>query len=86
MNYSFEGKTLLNDVCRVIGVDTETFDSVKGDADSVAGLLLELTGQIPKLNEEFVYENYKFKVVAVNNRRIETIQITLPEEEPLKED
>jgi len=86
LNYSFEGKTLLNDVCRVIGVDTETFNAVKGDADSVAGLLLELTGQIPKLNAEFLHENYKFKVIAVNNRRIETIQITLPEEEPLKED
>ncbi len=77
-NYSFEGKTLLNDVCRVIGVDTETFNIVKGDADSVAGLLLELTGQIPKIGAEVLYEDYKFKIISVNRRRIEKIQITLP--------
>ena len=80
-NYSFEGKTLLNDVCRVIGVDTETFDSVKGDADSVAGLVLELTGHIPKPKEEVSFDDFKFKIIAVNRRRIETIQITLPPEE-----
>jgi len=79
-NYSFEGKTLLNDVCRVIGVDTETFDLVKGDADSVAGLLLELTGQIPKVGAEVFHDQYKFKIISVNRRRIEKIQITLPPE------
>ncbi len=79
-NYSFEGKTLLNDVCRVIGVDTETFNSVKGDADSVAGLLLEMTGQIPKVGAEVSHEAYKFKIISVNRRRIEQIQITLPPE------
>ena len=77
-NYIFEGKTLLNDVCRVIGVDTTTFDSVKGDADSFAGLILELKGQIPKKGEEVVYDSYLFKIESVNKRRIEEIQITLP--------
>lgn len=79
-NYIFEGKTLLNDVCRVIGVDTSTFDEVKGDADSVAGLLLEMKGLIPRKGEVLEYNKYHFKVEAVNKRRIEEIRITLPKE------
>ncbi|MFT4664501.1 MAG: putative hemolysin [Polaribacter sp.] len=78
-NYIFEGKTLLNDVCRVMGLDTETFDEVKGDADSVAGLLLEIIGQIPKANERASYNDYNFKIVSVNRRRIERIHIFLPQ-------
>ncbi len=79
-NYLFEGKTLLNDVCRVIGVDTDTFDEVKGDADSVAGLLLEMIGFIPKPEDEVNYNDYRFKIVSVDNRRIKQIQITLPKD------
>ena len=77
-NYIFEGKTLLNDVCRIIGVDTTTFDEVKGDADTVAGLMLEILGLIPKTDVELSYDVYKFKIISVNKRRIEQIQIILP--------
>jgi len=80
-NYIFEGKTLLNDVCRIIDVDTDTFDDTKGNADSLAGLLIEIIGELPVLNEEIVYNNFIFKVLAVNKRRIEKVQITLPIEE-----
>ena len=76
-NFIFEGKSLLNDVCRIIGIDTTTFDEVKGDADSVAGLLLELTGDIPKKDVEIAYEKYNFKIESVTKRRIERIKITL---------
>ena len=76
-NYVFEGKTLLNDVCRVIGQDTTTFDEVRGDADSVAGLVLELAGKIPKIETELSYNEFTFTIVAVNKRRIEQIKITL---------
>ena len=77
-NYIFEGKTLLNDVCRVIGVDTNTFDQIKGDADSVAGVILEIVGHIPKREREIKYNDYRFKIVSVDDRRIREIQITLP--------
>ncbi|MEL6924117.1 MAG: hemolysin family protein [Bacteroidota bacterium] len=80
-NFIFEGKTLLNDVCRIIEVDTGTFDEVKGDADTVAGLMLEILGIIPKPEVELNYEDYKFRIIAVNKRRIERIQITLPKEQ-----
>lgn len=77
-NYLFEGKTLLNDLCRVIGIDTNTFDEAKGEADSLAGLLLEVQGQIPKVDTEVLQGQYRFKVVSVNKRRIEQVLVTLP--------
>lgn len=77
-NFLFEGKTLLNDVCRIVGVDTNTFNTVKGEADSLAGLLLEICGQIPKKDREVLYSPFKFKIVSVNQRRIEKILMTLP--------
>lgn len=77
-NYIFEGKTLLNDVCRVVGVNTSTFDDVKGDADSFAGLVLELLGDMPKEGQELSYNDFQFRIVSVNERRIERILITIP--------
>lgn len=76
--YVFEGKTLLNDMCRVMDLETTTFDEAKGDADTIAGLMLELFGQIPKINAESSYNQYRFKIVSVNKRRIKQVQIILP--------
>ena len=76
--YVFEGKTLLNDMCRVMDLETTTFDKAKGDADTIAGLMLELCGQIPKLNAESSYNQYRFKIVSVNKRRVKQVQIILP--------
>lgn len=79
-NYVFEGKTLLNDMCRVVGISTDTFEEVKGGSDSLAGLLLELLGRIPRKNIEIRFNDYRFKILAVSTKRIEKIQITLPNE------
>jgi gliding motility-associated protein GldE len=76
--YVFDGKTLLNDVSRVLKVDTETFEVGKGDSNSLAGLVLELQGGFPKVDTELTYGKYIFKVLSVNKRRIEKIQIQLP--------
>ena len=76
--YVFEGKTLLNDMCRVMDLETTTFDEAKGDADTIAGLMLELFGQIPKINAESSYNQYQFKIVSVNKRRVKQVQIILP--------
>jgi len=78
LNYLFEGKTLLNDLNRVISAPPELFDDERGDADSLAGLVLELSGYIPKVGEIFNSNGYFFKVVTVNKRRIEQILVTLP--------
>jgi len=78
-NYVFEGKTLLNDVCRVMGLDTGTFNEEKGDADSLAGLLLEVVGFIPRKERVVYIGKYRMEIMAVNKRRIEQIKITLPQ-------
>ena len=77
-NYVFEGKSLLNDVCRIIGWDTTTFDEVKGESDSIAGLILELIGQMPQKDMEISYNQFRFKIVSVSKRRIVQILVTLP--------
>lgn len=80
--FLFEGKTLINDVCRVLTLDTAQFDEARGDSDSLAGLLLELHGGIPKVDEEIPFEGFTFKVTAASKRRIEQVLLTLPD--PLK--
>jgi gliding motility-associated protein GldE len=80
-NFVFDGKTLLNDVCRMVDIPTNTFDEVKGEAESFAGLLLEMLGQFPDVEQELHYEAYRFRVMSITTRRIEEILITLPSKE-----
>jgi len=79
-HYFFEGKTLLNDVCRILEIDTDTFDAVKGNADSLAGLLIEILGELPEAEAEINYKEFTFKVMAINKRRIEKVQLTIAED------
>jgi len=60
-------------------IDNDTFEEVKGDADSLAGLILEITGKLPKQNREVVYENFVFNVLSVSDNRIEQVKITITE-------
>lgn len=76
-NFIFEGKTLLNDVARIIDEDTTIFDKMKGSADSLAGLVLEIAGEIPDKEKEYSYDRFRFKIMAVNQRRIEKIHINI---------
>lgn len=73
--YIFEGKTLINDACRIMGVDTTSFDEKRGEADSVAGLMLELIGQIPRKFQETKIENFTLRAEKVNKRRVEKVKI-----------
>ena len=75
--YLFEGKILLNDVCRIIDKDIDTFDKYKGEADSIAGLMLEVFGQIPKKKDEIMIGKYRLTVENVNERRIEQVKLTI---------
>lgn len=74
--YIFEGKTMLTDVYRITGIKTGTFDEVRGEADSLAGLILAMHGQLPKKDLELTFGNFRFKIIAVSKRRIEQVQIT----------
>ena len=75
-NYIFDGKTLINDVIKVVGLEMGHFDNWRDDADSLAGLILQLTGHIPKVNREISFPNFKLKVLSVSKRRIEKVQLT----------
>jgi CBS domain containing-hemolysin-like protein len=77
--YLFEGKVLLNDVCRIIGVDSSILDDIRGDADSLAGLILELSGRMPERGEEYTVAGISFTVISVSSRRIEKIRVRLQE-------
>ncbi len=80
LNYNtfiFEGKTLLTDLCRILNVDDEEFEEVEGDADTLAGLLLEIKGDFPSIHEKIDYKNYTFEVMNVEERRISKIKVTV---------
>ena len=80
LNYNtfiFEGKTLLTDFCRILNVDDEEFAEVEGDADTLAGLLLEIKGDFPSIHEKIDYKNYTFEVMNVDERRISKIKVTV---------
>jgi putative hemolysin len=78
-SYIFEGKTSINDFCKVTGYDDDIFDEVKGDADSLAGVILELLGEIPEKGKDIPYRNFGFKIISVDKRRIKQIKVTLNE-------
>jgi CBS domain containing-hemolysin-like protein len=77
-NFIFEGQTLLNDVSRVCGLDPDIFETARNSADTLAGLILEIRGEIPQAGTVVRWNNFIFRVLAANKRRIEQIKLTLP--------
>lgn len=80
-NYVFEGKALLNDVYRVLEIDSSSFENARGEADSLAGLLLELEKRIPKKGEIIQLANVQFTIESADNRRIKRVKITIERDE-----
>ncbi|MGV3560967.1 gliding motility-associated protein GldE [Larkinella arboricola] len=74
-----ESKILLTDVCRVLNVDMTYFDAVKGESESLGGLLLELFTRVPETGEEVSYENFTFKVLSSDGKRIQSVEIVRQE-------
>ena len=80
-NYVFEGKTPLNDLYRILEVESEElFEEQKGDAETLAGFLIELKGKIPKKGEKVRFEQYLFTVEAADKRRVKRIKVTIDPE------
>ena len=75
--FIFEGKTLLSDFYRIMKVDDDIFEEVEGDADSIAGLLLEIKGDFPKLHEKIDYQNFTFEILEMEERRISKVKVIL---------
>lgn len=82
--YIFEGKTLLSDFYKLAEIDPDDFESVAGDADTLAGLLLELKGEFPVLHEVINFNRYRFEILEMDARRIVKVKVTVgkkPEKE-----
>jgi gliding motility-associated protein GldE len=78
-NYVFEGKTTLKDFYRIIKLEDETlFESNKGEAETIAGFVLEISGSFPKLGSKINFDNYVFNVEALDKKRVKQVKITLP--------
>ena len=79
--YVFEGKTLLSDFYKILNLDDDVFEDVEGDADTLAGLLLELKGDFPKEHERIIYNRFKFEIIELDGHRISKIKVILQSEQ-----
>ena len=76
-SYIFEGKTLLNDFTKILNLPDDEFDDIEGDADSLAGLLLEIKGDFPAVHEILKYKRYTFEVLEIVERRISKVKVII---------
>lgn len=76
-NYIFEGRTMINDVCKIMELQTDTFDSIKGESDSLAGLVLELAGEIPQPGKVVSSGEFEYTVLEVEKNRIQRVKVTI---------
>lgn len=75
--YEFEGKTMINDVCKAMGLPADTFEEERGESDTLAGLVLEIAGGFPQVNEEVEKAPYVFIPLLINKNRIEKIKVVI---------
>ena len=75
--YIFEGRTMINDVCKILNLPLDAFDKVRGDSDSLAGMLLELAGDFPKVNEVIESGDFAFTILEVDRNRILKVQVDI---------
>lgn len=78
--YIFEGKILLNDFYKILGIENEPFEEVKGESETLAGLILELTGEIPEKNQVVRFKNFSFMIESADRRRIKQIRVEINNE------
>jgi gliding motility-associated protein GldE len=75
--YVFEGRTMIHDACKIMNLPAETFDKVKGESESLAGLILEMEGDIPKENSIVVIGDFEFTILEVDHSRIKKVKVTI---------
>ncbi len=76
-NYIFEGKFMINDACKAMKLPADTFDAIRGDSDSVAGLVLEIAGEFPHVNTSLVSGDFTFVPLEINKNRIDKVKIII---------
>lgn len=77
--FIFDGKISILDFCRMLDIDEEPFEETRKDAESLGGFLLEQVENFPKIDDIITFENYVFKIVNINKRRLEKIKVTINE-------
>ncbi|WP_276479885.1 gliding motility-associated protein GldE [Paraflavitalea pollutisoli] len=75
--YVFEGRTMIYDACNTMNLPADTFDQVRGESDSLAGLILELAGEIPKAGDVVPIGDFEFAILEVDRNRIKKVQVTI---------
>lgn len=76
-NYLFEGKTMIHDMCKIMHLPMDTFDKVRGESESVGGLVLELAGEFPKVNDTINSHDFDFTVMEVEKNRVRLVKVTI---------
>ncbi len=76
-NYVFDGSIMINDVCRLMDLPADTFENIKGESDSLAGLVLEIAGEIPQQNHLITSGDFEFIVIEIKKNRLQKIKITI---------
>lgn len=80
--FVFEGRTSLNDFGKIINEDPSYFDEVKGESESIGGLLLEINSKLPRAGEKILFKKYVFTAVSVDNKRIKRVRVFIKRDEP----
>jgi CBS domain containing-hemolysin-like protein len=75
--YVFEAKILLNDFCKVFDIDEDIFEEVRGESETLAGLILELTGEIPQKDQIIKYRDFIFSIESADRRRIKEVRVEI---------
>jgi magnesium and cobalt exporter, CNNM family len=76
-SYVFEGRTMINDVCKTMNLSVDTFDTVRGESDSLAGLILELSGEIPSINDVIPCGDFEFTILDADSSRIKKVKVAI---------
>jgi CBS domain containing-hemolysin-like protein len=75
--FVFEGRISLNDFCKKLEIDPQLFEEVKGESESLGGLLLELNSALPKNGSKLFFENFEFTILAVDTKKIKKVKVRL---------
>ena len=76
-NYIFEGKISMKDFYKILNIDSILFDKLKGDSETLAGFILEISQSFPKINSKVVFENYVFTIESIDKKRIKQVKVTI---------
>ena len=79
--FIFEGRTTLHDFCKALDIDTSVFDEIKGESESLGGLMLELNRSMPNAGDKIAFERFVFTIVAVDQKRIKRIRVSIQDQD-----